>query len=118
MLVGTGDFKGALETYRKGLVILQRLADAGPTNAQAQGDLSNILAKIGVVLKVTGDTDGAIESYGKALKVAEALVKLDPNDATAKETLAKIQGSLAKCRQPATAASHPASAPATIPAGQ
>jgi hypothetical protein len=70
MLAATGDPAGALEQYRQGLAIANRLAKkVNPTNAQAQRDVAVSYAKIGVLLEEAGDSAGALEHYRNALPI-------------------------------------------------
>ena len=58
-----------------------RLAEADPSNAGWQRDLSVSHEKIGDVLVAQGDLSGALESYRASMAIRERLAEADPNNA-------------------------------------
>ena len=71
-----GDSKGALESSRKALAILDSLSRAEPQNQQVLLALASTHRLISDVLQFSGDTggaDGAVEHSGEALKIYESL---------------------------------------------
>jgi tetratricopeptide (TPR) repeat protein len=63
----------AVEYYRLSLAIVEKLADANPTDGQAQVDLAATHGGIAHVQKQLRQYEQAIESYGRALKVLRTL---------------------------------------------
>ncbi len=59
-----GDLAGALAAYRESLAVRRRLAEADPSNASWQRDLSVSQEKIGDVLRDQGDLAGALAATG------------------------------------------------------
>jgi hypothetical protein len=72
---------GALEAYRKGLAIRERLAARDQDNAQWQCNLSISHDRIGDRLVAEGDGAGALEAYRKGLAIRERLAAGDPDNA-------------------------------------
>ncbi len=66
---GEGDVAGALAVYGKSLEVRRRLAEADPSNAGWQRDLSVSQDNMGNVLRDHGDVAGALAAYGKSLEV-------------------------------------------------
>ena len=75
-----GDHAEALESYRAGMAIAQRLADTNPSDTQWQRNLSVSHNKVGDVLMAQGDDGGALESYRAGLKIAQRLAETDPSN--------------------------------------
>jgi non-specific serine/threonine protein kinase/serine/threonine-protein kinase len=73
MFPNLGDSKGALESFRKALAILETLSVAEPENQQVSLALASTNQQISDVLSFSGDTAGAIEHSGQALKIYEGL---------------------------------------------
>jgi tetratricopeptide (TPR) repeat protein len=68
-----GDSKGALQSSRKALAILESLARTEPKNQQVRMDLASTHQQISDVLDFSGDTAGAVAHSGEALKIYEGL---------------------------------------------
>ena len=73
--LANADLGQALENYRKGLEIAQRLADREPANLLWQRDLSVSHDRVGEVLDRKGDWEGALESFRKGLAIAQTLCR-------------------------------------------
>lgn len=73
MFPNLGDSKGALESFRKALAILETLSRAEPENQEVRLALASTHQEISDVLDFSGDTAGAVEHSGKALKMYEDL---------------------------------------------
>jgi len=73
MYPNLGDSKGALESSRKALAILESLARTEPENQKIRLDLASTHQQISDVLDFSGDTAGAVAHSGEALKIYEAL---------------------------------------------
>jgi tetratricopeptide (TPR) repeat protein len=76
-----GDLAGALQAYRDGLAISERLARADATNAGWQRDLSVSRYKVGDVLQAQGDLAGALQAYRDGLAIRERLARADATNA-------------------------------------
>jgi non-specific serine/threonine protein kinase/serine/threonine-protein kinase len=74
MFPNLGDSKGALESSRKSLVILETLLREEPGNVQVGLWLAGNHQQISDVLSFSGDSAGAVEHSGEALKMYEGLV--------------------------------------------
>jgi non-specific serine/threonine protein kinase/serine/threonine-protein kinase len=76
-----GDISGALDSYRKALLILESLRTVDPNNVRVKRQLSFVYYDIGSCLDAMGDYQGALQNSRKALAVDEALVgSNDPTD--------------------------------------
>jgi non-specific serine/threonine protein kinase/serine/threonine-protein kinase len=75
-----GDSKGALDSSRKSLAILETLSREEPENQQVRLWLAGNHQQISDVLSFSGDTASAVEHSGKALKLYEGLAGLLAND--------------------------------------
>jgi eukaryotic-like serine/threonine-protein kinase len=73
MFPNLGDSKGALQSSKKALAILEALSLAEPLNQQVRLALASTHQQISDVLDFSGDTAGAVEHSGEALKVYEGL---------------------------------------------
>ena len=81
ILMARGDLVEALESYRDGLAVADRLAEAEPENAAWQHKTTQIFIKVGDVLMAQGNFAEALNSYRDALPVADRLAKSDPENA-------------------------------------
>jgi len=73
MFPNLGDSKGALESSRKALAILETVSNAEPNNQQVRLALAENQQQISDVLHFSGDTGAAVEHSGEALKIYESL---------------------------------------------
>jgi non-specific serine/threonine protein kinase/serine/threonine-protein kinase len=83
-----GDTAGALESYRKALVIAERLTAADPADAQSRRFVGVISEKMCDAQAATGDTAGAVESQRRSLSIFKAIADAAPADAAARQSLA------------------------------
>ena len=67
--VAQGDLAAALAAYQASLAIRERLADADPSNAGWQRDLSVSLEKLGDLKSARGDLDGALADFEQSLAI-------------------------------------------------
>jgi tetratricopeptide (TPR) repeat protein len=81
VLVAQGHLPEALKSYRDGLAIRERLAQADPGNAGWQRDLSVSYNKIGDVLVAQGHLSGALKLFRDGLAIRERLAQADPGNA-------------------------------------
>jgi tetratricopeptide (TPR) repeat protein len=72
---------GARKSFRDGLAIRGRLAQADPRNAGWQRDLSVSYNKVGDVLVDQGNLPEALKSFRDGLAIAERLAQADPGNA-------------------------------------
>lgn len=84
-----GDLKAALKSYSDGLAIIDRLANADPSNAEWQRDLSGSFAKLASVHRQSGDSAKALEAFQQGHEISR-LTKLSPDNAVWKQDLAWI----------------------------
>ncbi len=68
-----GDSKGALESSRKSLAILEPLSRDEPENQEFRRSLAGTHQQISDILSFSGDTVGAVEHSGEALRLYESL---------------------------------------------
>lgn len=73
MFPNLGDSKGALESSRKSLAILENLSREEPENQQVRLTLAGAHEQISDVLVSSGETADAVEHSGQALKILEGL---------------------------------------------
>jgi eukaryotic-like serine/threonine-protein kinase len=73
MFPNLGDSRGALQSSRKALAILESLARTEPENQQVRLALASTHQQISDVLDFSGDTAGAVAHSGEALKIYEGL---------------------------------------------
>jgi tetratricopeptide (TPR) repeat protein len=76
-----GDIAGALDSYRKALVILESLRTSDPNNVKVKRQLSTEYYNVGLCLDAMGNYPGALQNSRKALAVDETLLSSgDPTD--------------------------------------
>jgi tetratricopeptide (TPR) repeat protein len=80
VLGAQGGLSGALAAYRESLAVMRRLADADPSNALWQCDLSVSHNKVGDVLRAQGDLAEAQAAYRESLAVVRRLADADPSN--------------------------------------
>ena len=80
LLASQGDLAGALEAYRAGMAIGQRLAAADPSNAGWQRDLSVSLTKITQFHETQGQHAEALRFAEQSLAIGEGLALLDTSN--------------------------------------
>jgi len=68
-----GDSKGALESFRKALAILESITHDEPANDEVRLELASTHQQISDVLNFSGDTVGAVKHSRTALAMYEAL---------------------------------------------
>lgn len=73
MFPNLGDSKGALESSRKALSILENLSHEDPGNDQIRLALAKTHQEISDVLQFSGDAVGAVQNSGDALNLYEGL---------------------------------------------
>ena len=73
--------EAALESYRSGMAIAEKLAESDPSNTGWQRDLSVSHNKTGDVQQAQGDLEAALESYRSDMAIAEKLAESDPSNA-------------------------------------
>jgi tetratricopeptide (TPR) repeat protein len=81
VLEAQGNLPEALESFRDGLAIRDRLAKADPGNAGWQRGLSLSYNKIGDVLVTQGNLPEALKSFRDGLAIANRLAQADPGNA-------------------------------------
>jgi len=70
-----GDIPGALQSYRKALVIRESLANARPNDKQLQGELVRNYFRIANALESAGDFKEALETVSKALPITQKMAE-------------------------------------------
>jgi tetratricopeptide (TPR) repeat protein len=70
IFLARGDLAEALNSYREGLIVADRLAKAGPDGVEWQHKITLIFIKVGDVLMAQGNFAEAVKSYQDALSVA------------------------------------------------
>jgi predicted negative regulator of RcsB-dependent stress response len=93
-LVGQGDHRGALGSYRRGHEIRSALSQRDPDNAQWQRDLSFSHGRIGDALLGQEDYPGALAAYQKGLEIAESLAQRDPDNTEWQRDLSVSHGEI------------------------
>jgi tetratricopeptide (TPR) repeat protein len=90
-----GDLAGALEAFRQGLAVAERLAAADPGYALCQYDLSILFERLGGVAEAQGRRDEAKAYFLRKQEVIEQLAAADPENAAWQHDLAASQGEVA-----------------------
>ena len=80
MLVAQGNLPEALKTFRDGLAIRERLAQADPGNAGWQRDLAVSHERIGDVERDLDHPAEAQTAFGRALAIYESLLTANPEN--------------------------------------
>jgi tetratricopeptide (TPR) repeat protein len=80
VLAAQGNLEEALQAYRQGLAIAERLAKADPSNTRWLRDLSASYNRVGNVLRAQGNLAEALQAYRDGLDAAERLTKADPSN--------------------------------------
>jgi len=93
VLVAQGNLPEALKSFRDGPAIADRLAKAGPGNAESLRDLSVSYERIGDVLVAQGNLPEALKLFRGGLAIADRLAKLDPRNAGWQRDLPLATGS-------------------------
>jgi non-specific serine/threonine protein kinase/serine/threonine-protein kinase len=83
-----GDTAGAVESYRKALVIAEALVVTHPTDSQARRSLALIYEKTSDLQAWTGNVRGAVESGRRALTLFQTLAEADPTNLRARQSVA------------------------------
>jgi len=95
VLVAQGSLPEALQSYREGLAISERLAKSNPGNAGWQSDLAVVHSKVGGALKKMGQTASAREEFVAGRMIMATLVEQNPGLAEWKKDLAWFDNQLA-----------------------
>ena len=82
VLLAQGDLAGVLEGYRESLAVRRRLAEADPSNAGWQRDLSFSLTLLAQYHEKAGDRTQALQFARESLLIDERLFALDPTNVT------------------------------------
>ena len=82
-----GSLLNALQFYRDGQAIFDRLAKSDPRSAEWQRDLSVSFDRVGNVLVAQGDLPEALKSYRDGLAIADRLAKSNPGNAELQRNL-------------------------------
>ncbi|HRD65404.1 MAG TPA: ATP-binding protein, partial [Candidatus Competibacter sp.] len=95
-----GNLPAALKTYRDGLAIRERLAQADPGNAGWQRDLSVSYSKIGTIFRKTGDRTNALKALEEGQTIMVRLTQASPDNAGWKQDLIWFDKEIAELRRP------------------
>jgi serine/threonine protein kinase/tetratricopeptide (TPR) repeat protein len=82
-----GDSAGALDSYRKALLILDQLVKLNPDDSESRLELSTAHENIGLIDARIGDWSSATENQRRALELREALAGAHPDDKRDQELL-------------------------------
>jgi hypothetical protein len=77
-----GDLAGAQAAFRESLVVRRRLAEADPSNAGWQRDLSFVLTNLAEFYDQHGPRTEALPLAEESLSIDERLAALDPSNVT------------------------------------
>ena len=84
-----GDTKGALESYRKSVQMLEQAWIAEGRTPAGRKPLQEALYRLGAVQRVSKDTKGALVSFKQAIQQGEEYVKVSDGDIEGLRQLAK-----------------------------
>ena len=82
-----GDAQGALESYRKGVRILEALLRAEPQSVRARRGVAELSTDVSHLLWEMGDLPGGLQQARRARELLEPLVAANPADSAARSTL-------------------------------
>jgi serine/threonine protein kinase/tetratricopeptide (TPR) repeat protein len=91
-----GDTTGALQSYRKALVIRETLLAANPPSVDARLDVAASHSKIGDMLLSTHDLAGALERYRRANQIYEEVAAQQPDSTRIRSALAASYESISE----------------------
>ena len=83
-----GDTAGALDSYQKGLALLEREVRRHPDDEALQKALSQASMDVALILMRQGRADASMASANRAITAAQALTERHPRDAVFNEMLA------------------------------
>ena len=95
MVSNLGNTEGALDSYRKAMVIIERLNREAPGQAQFIRDQSRLYSKMSDMRSLVGDLQGALDWETRARDVREAWVKRHDEDRAMRRALANSMQSIA-----------------------
>ena len=81
MLIGQEKLDEALDAYRSGLAVMERLTKSEPGNLGWQRELAVVIGMVGAILAQQDKTAEALATYEQGLAVTEQLAKSDPGNA-------------------------------------
>jgi serine/threonine protein kinase len=84
-----GDTKGALESYRKSVQLLERAWKAEGQTPEGRRTLQTALFKLGSAQRVGNDTKGALESIRRSIQHGEQYLQAAPGDVACMRMLAR-----------------------------
>ncbi len=84
----------ALDSFRKGLVVLERLVQKSPDNTALLRHVATQYDNIGWCLRRLRDTNGAVASERRAVEILKPLVAKDPSNAQFRADLAVAESGL------------------------
>ena len=99
MQVAQGDLAGALNSYRDGLAIADRLAKSDPGNAGWQRDVAVSHAKVADALKEMGNGAEALAALRRGHAIMLRLTGLSPDSAVWKRDLDGFEAQIAELSQ-------------------
>jgi eukaryotic-like serine/threonine-protein kinase len=89
-----GNAAGALESYRKGISLAERLVAGNPADTSARLMLATLQSRVGEMQVYTADMAGSIESLRRAQAIAEKVVASSPGNRDATQELAHIHSAM------------------------
>ena len=89
-----GDTPGAMESYRKSLVIRQKLAALDANKPDLQRELAESYMRVAILSQLLGDPIGAVEDQRIAIAIYEQLVLKEPANKLWRRELAQSYGRL------------------------
>ena len=92
-----GNLDEALKSFKQGLAIRERLAEADTENPAWQRGLSMSYDRVGDVLVAQGSLAEALKSFRSELAIADRLAKADPGNAGGSATCRCPTPKLATC---------------------
>ena len=88
-----GDADGALASYRKAVIIRERLKNVGET-VDTTMDLGRSYRALGDILEQKGDVAGTMENYRRSKSTFEELAVANPRDLSVQDELARAYETL------------------------
>ncbi|MBI2687823.1 MAG: serine/threonine protein kinase [Acidobacteria bacterium] len=91
-----GDTKGAMESYRRSVQMLERAWKAEGQTPAGRRELQKALYKLGSLQRYASDTKGSLESFQRAILHGEEYLKAAPGDVDGMRQLARAHDQLGR----------------------
>lgn len=91
-----GDTKGALESYKRAVLMLDGAWRAEGQSPEGRKDLQDALYRLASVQRYSNDTKGSLDSFNQAITHGEAFLKAKPGDIEGMRLLARTHDQMGR----------------------